>query len=151
MGSSRGESFSCHFVVYRVTPCLHWPFRSLLCHFHNLPFLPVHIPFVSEMSKNNNKRINIFCIFCPLLLPTSVFILKAYYAVFRFCQAATPTVAAEYLYLTLTVVNTTRQSRLYIRLYVFLHSRPEPLPPVAPPPVAPPPVAPPPCIPVHVQ
>ena len=31
----------------------------------------------------------------------SSLLLKAYYAVFRFCQAATPTVAAEYLYLTL--------------------------------------------------
>ena len=55
-------------------------------------------------------------------------LLKAYYAVFRFCQAATPTVAEEYLYLTLTVINTTRQSRLYIRLYTSLHSRPSSLP-----------------------
>ena len=61
--------------------------------------------------------------------------LKAYYAVFRFCQAATPTVAAEYLYLTLTVLNTTRQSRLYIRLYVSALTA----------------WAPPPCILVHVQ
>ena len=58
--------------------------------------------------------------------------LKAYYAVFRFCQAATPTVAAEYLYLTVFKFNCRKyhspEPSLYTALCLCTHGlSPSPL------------------------